>query len=307
MTYCETVFKALGGQVKNWITLNEPWVVSFNGHYWGNFAPGLRDFSAALAAGHNLLRAHGLAVRSFRQLGLDGEIGIVLNLCPREPASDMPEDISAAVRNDGFGNRWFLDPLFKSSYPLDMGSYYASKGIVVPRVSNEDMKLIGEKIDFLGVNYYYIDFTKAKSDNWPLGYETIPGPYPVTLYGWPVVERGLTDLLIRLKLDYDLPKLYVTENGASYPDVINIKGEILDDIRIDYLERHILACYKAIEAGVPLSGYFVWSLIDNFEWSTGFKNTFGLIYLNKQTQGRIIKRSGIWYSNIIRQNGIFSN
>lgn len=306
--YCEAVFSCLGDRVTSWITLNEPWVCAFNGYYAGDFAPGVRDFSSALLAAHNMLRAHGMAVRAYRErFGKDignGEIGITLNLCPREPATDDPADREAALRNDGYANRWFLDPLFKGSYPEDMTEYYRDMGVTLPDVEPMDLELIREPVDFLGINYYYIEFTRAGGGNWPLYFTTTAGDYSVTEYGWPIVERGLTDLLVRLDREYGHPKIYVTENGASFLDVVSVKGEVLDDCRIDYLERHIMACWDAIRQGVDLKGYYVWTLIDDFEWNTGFRNKFGLIYLDRRTGNRIVKKSGFWYREIMSKNGV---
>lgn len=302
--YAEAVFERFRGRVEQWITLNEPWVCAFNGHYWGDFAPGIRDFSAALLAAHHMLCAHGRTVRLFRKKGYKGQIGITLNLCPREGASDRPGDVRAARINDGFANRWFLDPVFKGRYPKDMEVYYREKGVCLPKQEAGDMDIISERIDFLGINYYYVEFTKACEDRWPLHFSVSPLDYPVTEYGWPIVERGLTDLLIRLKEEYGDPRIIVTENGASYLDSANVKGEVLDDNRIDYIERHIIACHKAVEQGVRLEGYYVWTLLDDFEWSTGYHNRFGLIYVDHRSQKRIIKKSGRWYTDVIRENGI---
>lgn len=302
--YCEAVMKRLGDRVDQWITLNEPWVCAFNGYYEGNFAPGLRDFSAALLAAHNMLRAHGMALRLFRDLKLDGRIGITLNLCPKEAASDSPEDQNAARINDGYTNRWFLDPIFKGSYPQDMLTYYRGRGVVLPTIEPGDMELINGPIDFLGVNYYYVEFTQACSGRWPLDFTTTPLHYPVTEYGWPIVPEGLTNLLVRIDREYGQPDILITENGASYLDVVSIKGEVLDETRLDYIERHILACHKAIEQGVHLKGYYIWTLMDDFEWNTGFNNKFGLVYLDRQTCRRTIKKSGYWYKRIIENNGV---
>lgn len=302
--YAEAVFERFHKKVDTWITLNEPWVCAFNGHYWGDFAPGIRDFSAALQTAHHMLCAHGETVKVFREKGYKGEIGITLNLCPRENASDRTEDIQAAQINDGFSNRWFLDPVFKGKYPEDMENYYKGKGVRLPRQEPRDMQIISEEIDFLGINYYNIEFTSKCEGRWPLDFEICALDHPVTEYGWPIVERGLTELLVRIKEEYGNPRIIVTENGASYLDSVNIKGEVLDDNRIDYLERHIISCHKAIEQGVRLEGYFVWTLLDDFEWPTGYHNRFGLIYVDHRDQKRTIKKSGYWYANVIRDNGI---
>ncbi len=304
--YCKLMFERLGGRVKRWVTLNEPWVVAFGGYFYGDFAPGVRDFSSALQAAHTQLLGHGMAVQLFREMRLPGEIGITLNLCPREGATASLADASAAARNDGFANRWFLDPLFKGGYPADMQAYYRGKNLVLPKVNPEDMRLIAEPVDFLGVNYYNVEFTKQDESVWPLAFSLERGPYDVTNYGWPIVARGLRDLLVRLHSEYGVGKLFVTENGASFLDVENIKGEVLDDCRIDYVERHLMACHEAVEKGVNLAGYYVWTLTDNFEWNTAYTQKFGLVYLRHGSLDRVIKKSGRWYAGIVKNNGILN-
>ena len=184
--YCETVMKRFDGLVEKWITINEPWVASFEGYYTGNFAPGIRDFSTALLSAHHMLCAHGKAVRLFRDGGYKGEIGITLNLSPKHPETDSAKDRAAAVRRDGYANRWFLDPLYGKGYPADMISWYESQGVVLPAVLPEDPELIAEKADFLGINYYNIDMTRACEGEWPLGFTQGRHSFPTTMYDWPV-------------------------------------------------------------------------------------------------------------------------
>lgn len=305
--FSRVVFEALADRVHMWITLNEPWVAGFGGYYYGQFAPGHCDFSAALEAVHNMLRGHGMVVRKFREMQLQGEIGITLNLCPREAYADCAADREAADRVDGFANRWFLDAVFKGTYPEDMRRYYLGKGVRLPKAMPEDMALISEKIDFIGVNYYNVEFPKENKADWPLEAEirNHSDIYRITNFGVAIVERGLTDMLVRIDREYGHPRIWVTENGASFLDVKNVKGEVLDDCRIDYLERHIIACHKAIEQGVDLRGYIVWTLIDCFEWETGYTNTFGLVYMDRRTRDRTIKKSGMWYRTVIEKNGIY--
>jgi len=303
--FCEAMIGRFEGRVDKWITINEPWVCAFNGHYWGDFAPGLRDFSAALQAAHHMLCAHGSVVRLFREKRYRGEIGIVLNLCPKDPASEKEEDIEAARIDDGFSNRWFLDPLFKGIYPKDMEAWYAEQQAVLPAVREGDMELISQPIDFLGINYYYVEFAKKCEGRWPLYFDTVTKDYPVTDYGWAIVEEGLTRMLVRIHREYGGGlRLIVTENGASFTDVAQEDGSINDDNRIDYLRRHIKACHKAMEQGVNLAGYFVWTLLDDFEWPTGYQNHFGLIHVDRKTLQRTIKKSGYWYGKTVRENGL---
>lgn len=308
--YARTIFEKFGDRVHKWMTLNEPWVACFEGYYYGHFAPGYRDFSLAIQSVHNMLRGHGLAVRAFREMGLSGEIGITLNLCPREAVDVDPSNVDAARRFDGFANRWFLDAIFKGTYPIDMKEHYLSRGVVLPRDSDEDMALISEPFDFLGINYYNIDYIREDRSIWPVearidnAFNAHRKEYSVTNYDWPILESGLTDLLVRLDREYNHPKLYITENGASFLDVMNLKGKVLDDCRIDYIERHIIACHRAIEQGVDLRGYYIWSLLDNFEWNCGFGQKFGLVRVDPINQDRTIKKSGYWYRQIIQKNGV---
>lgn len=304
LNYCRVLFKTFHGKVKHWITFNEPWVAAILGYATGMMAPGQRDYAEGLLAAHNMLVSHGKAVRLFREMMLPGEIGIVLNLSPRKPAGDAPEDAAAACRNDGNNNRWFLEPLFKGSYPKDMLEYYRSKNINLPEILKGDMEIINTRIDFLGINYYCIEFTKYDPKVWPMEFSLTTLNYPTTNYGWAVTEEGITEILLRVTREYGVNQVYITENGASYLDVVNQEGEILDEQRVDYLNRHIKACHKAIEQGVNLCGYFVWSLLDNFEWNTGYDNKFGLVYLDRSTGDRIIKKSGRWYADVIINNGI---
>lgn len=301
--FCGTMMERFAGRVDRWITFNEPWVCAFNGHYWGDFAPGLRDFSAALQAAHHMLCAHGSAVELFREKRYPGKIGIVLNLCPKEAATEDPADLEAARVDDGFSNRWFLDPLFLGKYPEDMLSWYRDKRVVLPKVKEGDMERISRPLDFLGINYYYVEFVKKCAGHWPLHFETTTKDYPVTDYGWAIVERGLTDLLVRLHREYGQPRLIVTENGASFRDQVNADGSVEDDNRIDYLRRHIKACHSAAAQGVKLEGYYVWTLMDDFEWPTGYQNPFGLLHVDRSTLCRTVKKSGYWYGKVAEENG----
>lgn len=304
LDYCRILFETFRGKVKHWSTMNEPWVATIPAYGTGMMAPGHHDYSEALLAAHNMLVSHGKAVQLFRQMKMPGEIGIVLNLSPRKPASDSKQDKEAAIRNDGHNNRWFLDPLFNGTYPKDMIDYYKSKNINLPKIWDGDMEIINSKIDFLGINYYCIEFTKFDPKEWPMEFSLTTLHHAKTNYGWAITEEGMTEILLRVSKEYGVDKLYITENGASYLDVVNQAGEVLDEQRVDYLKRHIQACHKAMEQGVPLAGYFVWSLIDNFEWNTGYDNKFGLVYLDRKTCNRIVKKSGYWYADLIRNNGI---
>ena len=297
--YCLAVMQRFDGLVEKWITFNEPWVACFEGYYTGNFAPGIRDFSTALLAAHNMLCAHGEAVNQFRNRGIKGEIGITLNLSPKQPQSDREADRSAAVRRDGYANRWFLDPVFRKCYPQDMWEWYEQQGVILPQVAEGDMERIAAPVDFLGVNYYNIDSTAACENEWPLFFRQGRHTFPNTIYNWPITEWGLTQLLCRLQEEYNVKAIFVTENGLSSIDNVQQDGTVRDPARIDYLKRHIGACAEAIRLGVRLKGYFIWSFLDSFEWNTGYLHPFGLVHVDRLTGKRTVKESGYWLRDFL--------
>lgn len=299
--YVEVVARRLGDRVENWITLNEPWCSSFLGYYTGEHAPGRRDPAAALAAAHSLLLAHGKAVAVLRHTRPTARVGITLNLAQVYPASDREEDRAAAYRWDGFFNRWYLDPLYGRGYPEDMVALYGPT--LVPRVAPGELETIAVPTDFLGLNYYSPSFIRAEETNLPL--RAVDAGLPDaerTAMGWIVFPRGLTDLLQRVYRDYQPGPLYVTENGAAYDDPPPRNGRVEDPRRVRYYAGHLAAAKAAIEEGVPLQGYFAWSLMDNFEWAFGYTKRFGLTYVDYLTQQRTIKDSGRWYSQVIASN-----
>ena len=293
--YAQTMFEQLGDAVKLWITLNEPWCSAYLGYGNGVHAPGKSDPNWYLYAAHHLLLAHGLALQAFTSLNLPGEIGITLNLSPQYPASDSPQDREAARKADGFQNRWYLDPLFNGFYPQDMPEFLS---VVAAKIQPGDFDLISGDLDFLGINYYSRGVVKADGRG---GYQALPPAGPVTHMGWEVYPRGLYDLLLRLHEDYGPIPLYITENGAAYPDVLE-QGRVHDPERTAYLEQHFAQAARAIEAGVPLKGYYVWSLLDNFEWAFGYERRFGIVYVDFETQERIVKDSGRWYQSFLKCN-----
>lgn len=306
--YASYVYANLDLPVNMWITINEPWVIAFLGHAFNPFsthAPGIDDFDVALQVTHNLLLGHGLAVKSFRESGRDNEqIGITLNLQPFHPASSGKADLAAAQKGDGYVNRWFLDPLFKGSYPQDMAEIY-SRSFRLPDAEKDDAAIIAEPIDFLGINNYTRIVAQAdhSSTNF-LGIPVNPPDAEYTEMGWEVYPDGLYELLVRVHRDYGPLPLYVTENGAAFPDQPGKDGVVDDLRRINYLQTYLQSCYKAIEEGVTLKGYFVWSLMDNFEWSFGFSKRFGLIFIDYETQKRYLKNSAHWYKEVINRNGL---
>lgn len=299
--YVAIVADRLGDRVKNWITHNEPWVVAFLGNLEGIHAPGWQDLGAAMQVMHHTLLSHGLAVPILRAKGGQGtRVGITLNFGPAYPASDRPEDIAAAKRHDGYANRLFMDPLYKGHYPQDI---WDLAGPYVPRVASGDMALISQPIDFVGVNYY----TRAVIQNAATGWLKTASLHPegeYTAMDWEVYPQALTDLLVRLHQDYAPGTLYVTENGCAYEDVLSPDGNVHDAKRVDYLRQHFLACQRAIAQGVPLQGYFLWSLLDNFEWALGYTRRFGIVYVDFATQQRILKDSAKYYAQVMRANAV---
>ncbi|KIQ94568.1 Beta-glucosidase B [Anoxybacillus thermarum] len=304
--YAAFLYENLGDVVKKWITHNEPWVVTYLGYGNGEHAPGIQNFTSFLKAAHHVLLSHGEAVKAFRTIGpKDGEIGITLNLTPGYAADPKDEKaVDAARKWDGFMNRWFLDPVFKGQYPADMLEVYKD---YLPDVYKEgDLQTIQQPIDFFGFNYYSTATLKdwKKGDREPIVFEHVSTGRPVTDMNWEVNPNGLFDLMVRLKKDYgDIP-LYITENGAAYKDRVNEKGEVEDDERVAYIREHLIACHRAIEQGVNLKGYYVWSLFDNFEWAFGYDKRFGIVYVDYETLERIPKKSALWYKETIINNGL---
>ncbi len=300
--YAHTVITALGSGVRHWFTINEPWVAAFLGHWMGDHAPGARDLRLALLAAHNLLLAHGEGMSALRSEMRPGdEAGIALNLAPCQPAGDSNADLEAAERGDGFMNRWFLDALYRGKYPEDMVRLY---GDAMPEIAPGDMDLITQPTDVLGINYYTRSLLAYDARALPLQTRrVVPPDAPVTAMGWEVYPEGLYQVLARVHADYGPSRMLVTENGAAFDDVV-VDGYVDDADRESFLREHLLQAYRAVEEGVPLGGYFVWSLLDNFEWAWGYGTRFGVIYVDYATQERIVKRSGRWYAEVTRENRV---
>jgi beta-glucosidase len=309
--YADIVTRALGDRVKNWITHNEPWCASFLGYQNGEHAPGLKDWPAALAASHHLLLSHGWAVDVIRRNSPGAQVGITLNLTPAEPASPSHADREATRHFDGFFNRWFLDPLYGRGYPADMIADYASAGHLaaaeLPYVRAGDLAAIAATTDFLGINYYSRAVLRnnhvPEAENEPRSVFQAP-ENEWTEMGWEVYANGLYQLLMRVQQDYNPPAIYITENGASYSDAPNGDGKVHDLRRTQYLHDHLVASERAIQDGARLAGYFAWSLMDNFEWGWGYKQRFGIVWVDYETQQRVPKDSAHWYSRVIANNGV---
>ena len=310
--YASAVYERLHDRVTHWTTLNEPWVSAFIGHATGRHAPGIKDPEAALRATHHLLLGHGLATTAMRAHGdTDSSFGITLNVSQTDAASDDPADIDAARRADGLTNRLFFDPLLRGSYPADTleDVQAVTDG---SHIQPGDMETIHVPLDFLGINYYYRTVVRAgdgardAESEWPGqgDIEKVLRGLPQTEMGWEIDPEGLYDFLTRVGRDYPGVPLYVTENGAAIADEKSDDGEVHDPIRVTYLDEHFRAAHRAIAEGVDLRGYFVWSLLDNFEWSFGYSKRFGLIYVDFETLERTPKDSARWYAKVTRANGI---
>jgi beta-glucosidase len=295
--YARLVLNELDDVVEDWVTHNEPWVTSFLGYAAGVKAPGVRDWAAAIRASHHALLAHGVVVREFREAGRPGRIGITLNLTVADPAGESDEDLAAARRLDGYQNRWFLDPLFRGEYPRDMVELYERQVGPFDAMREGDLETIAQPIDFLGVNFYRPN--RVAAGNGVLGVREVERDGEHTSMGWVIVPEALTELLLRVARDYGDMPLLITENGAAFDDLVDGGDVVEDEQRVDYLRAHIGAVERAREQGVDLRGYYVWSLLDNFEWEWGYDKRFGIVYVDYPTQRRIPKRSALWYRDLI--------
>jgi beta-glucosidase len=323
--YAMSVHDALGDRVENWTTLNEPWCSSFLSYIGGEHAPGRQEPAAGLAAGHHLLLAHGLGVQSLRERDASLGLGITLNLTVADPVDPTDTgDLDAVRRIDGQFNRFFLDPIFRGSYPSDLLEDVAHLGFDAV-VQSGDLEIISTPIDALGVNYYHGELVSAHPSTLPMRTEApsarpkrSPFPaaenvhwhlrdLPLTAMQWEVQPEGLTRLLTRIDAEYTRSpgvKLYVTENGAAYDDVVEEDGAVHDEERTEFLELHLGAILDAIEGGVPVHGYFYWSLMDNFEWAWGYDKRFGIVRVDYDTQERSLKDSATVYRRIISDRSL---
>jgi len=290
--YATLVADRLGDRIESWITLNEPEVVVSHGYGSGLHAPGLRDWKRALRAGHGLLLSHGEGARAVRAAVPRARVGIALNVSPIHPSSTSAADVEAARRRDGALIRWFADPVFGRGYPDDMLEAYGE------HAPTGAIEAAGVPLDFLGLNYYTRQVVGAGGGR--LGVEEAsPAGVERTATGWEVYPEGLTEILVRMHRDYEPQALVVTESGAAYDDVPADDGTVVDDERVRYLDAHLSAAADAIDAGVPLTGYFVWSLLDNFEWAEGYSKRFGIVRIEYETQRRTVKASGRRYAAVI--------
>jgi beta-glucosidase len=287
--YAAIIAERLGDRIHSFATHNEPWVTATIGHELGHFAPGVKNRAVATQVSHHCLLSHGLALQAIRATGSKAEVGIVLNLSPVYSASESPADKAQASREDGLLVRWYMDALLRGEYPADILAHLAADA---PQTQAQDARLIAQALDFLGVNYYHPIVSSVERTFPPASVGAI-----VTDMGWEVAPARFTELLMRLDREYDLPPIFITENGAAYRDTV-VDGRIQDQERHAYIESHIRAMADAMERGVDVRGYFLWSLLDNFEWASGYTKRFGIYFVDYATQARILKRSGAWYKSL---------
>ncbi|MGK5558335.1 GH1 family beta-glucosidase [Actinomadura kijaniata] len=315
--YAAAVHRALGDRVRHWTTVNEPWCAAFLGYASGEHAPGRREAGASLHAAHHLMLGHGLAVEAMRAQRPGNRFGAAVNLYAVSAASDDPADVDAARRIDGMQNRFFLDPLLLGRYPEDVLADLEPYAFAPP---DADLATLAQPLDQLGVNYYTRhtvsgrpgEATQAVSSPFSahspwVGSEHVrfvSGGRPVTGMGWEIDADGLVEVLTRVHREYPSVPLYVTENGAGYDETPDGGGTVHDAGRVSYLEQHLRACREAVGRGVPLRGYFVWSLLDNFEWAWGYSKRFGLVHVDYATQRRTPKDSARWYAGVIGRGGL---
>ncbi len=306
--YTKFMFDHYGDRVKKWITFNEPAIFTVMFYGAGLFT-GKSNIKGGYIASTNVNVAHAKAVSAYRNSkNSDGGIGITLNLSHVYPQSKSTLDSKAAKLIDGIYNRWYLDPIFRAEYPKDILDYLKER-YNFPPISENDLKLLkANPIDFLGVNNYSCTRTAAKK---PEDLSSISrlikrkriGGHEYSEYGWEVSPEGFYDLLVRIDKDYNHPPIYITENGMAGKDDIIENGIVQDEDRLNYLKQYFKNAHRAIKDGVDLRGYFIWSLLDNFEWVAGYSIRFGLIRVNFENQERIWKKSALWYRDVIAENG----
>ncbi|HEX6972161.1 MAG TPA: GH1 family beta-glucosidase, partial [Limnochordia bacterium] len=299
--YADLIFRTFGDRVPYWVTINEPAVITEKGYVLGVYAPGHRNPAEAPAVARNLLRAHGRAVQACRA-STKGKVGIALNLQPKHAATNHPDDVAAMRRADAFRNRQFIEPILKGHSPQELEEMF---GDAWRPISQEDMAAVHSPIDFMGINYYTRGIVRNDPSTLPTRAEPVEAEGRThTLMGWEVYPEGLTEALLWVKQHYgDIP-LYVTENGVAFEDPVSADGEIVNDpARIDFLRAHLQAAMRARMAGADLRGYFLWSLLDNFEWSSGYVRPFGIVQVDFHTQRRTLKASAKYYADVIRSAG----
>ena len=299
--YAQVVSKRLGDRVSHWITHNEPFVAAVLGYLLGEHAPGIQDPAAAMAAVHHLLLSHGYACQVLREQVRNPSIGVALNLSPVYPASDSEEDHRAVSRYDAILNRVFLEALLQGRYPAEAMDIL---GAFFPPIQADDMQRIAAPLAFLGVNYYSRTVVRHDPATFLIQAAQVQPEGRDYSGMWEIYPEGIYDLLMRIQRDYHPADIMITENGICVPDGVDVDGRVRDTRRIEYLRDHLLQVHRAMQAGVPVSGYFVWSLLDNFEWAFGYSKRFGLVHVDFETQKRTVKDSGRWFAGLVEENGV---
>jgi beta-glucosidase len=302
VAYAEIMFKEFEGKITKWVTINEPWCVSFLSNYLGKHAPGNTNLQLATTISHHLLLAHGKTVKRFRELGIDGEIGYAPNTTWKEPFSKRQEDIDACQREVGFLIDWFFEPVFHGKYPTYLVDWYKHKGVTLD-IQPGDMEDIQQRIDFVGINYYNGNVARYKEGCGLFDCEDIDMGYNRTDINWPIYPEGFYKVLTYVHQKYGDTPIYITENGACFNNEVE-ENQVHDEKRIHYLQTHLAALQRSMQSGVPIKGYLCWSLLDNFEWAEGYTMRFGLVHMNYRTLERTPKESYYWYQKVIR-NGWF--
>jgi len=308
--YAELVARRLGDRVPRWITHNEAWCIATLGHETGEHAPGLRDPAAAIAVRHHLLLSHGWAVPILRAHSPGAEVGITHNLQPVAPASASAVDRDLARRIDGAFNRWLMDPLVGRGYPEDIVRDHVAAGHLPPDgrqpwVLPGDLEAIAQPLDFLGLNYYsrVVARDEAAANNLPRDIPPAPDAQKTDM-GWEIYPPGLLELLERVQRDWAPRKVYITECGAAFADALGVDGRVADERRVAFLRDHFAVCLTAIARGLPLAGFYVWSLFDNFEWAFGLSKRFGIVWVDYATQRRVLKDSARFLARVTRERGL---
>ena len=298
--YSDLMFRAFCDRVPYWMTINEPAIVMEKGYVSGVYAPGHRNAAEAPVVARNLLRAHGYAVQAYRDRG-DGCIGIAVNIQPKYPATDTPLDLAAAQRANAFRNLQFLDAILLGEMPEELPEMFGSDW---HPLSAEDMKLVSQPIDFVGLNYYTRVVIGDDPETLPMRVKSVTPPATRTLFGWEIYPGGLTETLNRITERYGRVPIFITECGAAFTDPMPQDGaDVMDPERVEFLRSHIKAAARAMENGVDLRGFLVWSLLDNFEWASGYTMPFGLVHVDFDTQRRTLKSSARFFADVIESSG----
>ncbi|NMH71595.1 beta-glucosidase [Bacillus sp. RO2] len=303
LEFAEKCYEELDDLVYSWITHNEPWCASFLSYHLGHHAPGHTNLEEGVKAAHHILLSHGEAVKLLKgKFGSSTPIGITLNLAPSYAPTDSINDQIARNNSDGYANRWFLDPIFKGAYPMDMINLFSKLIHNFDFIQEGDLESISTPCDFFGINYYARSLVEFDPSS-PMLNKGAYSDYPKTGMGWDISPQEFKELIRGLRENYtDLP-IYITENGAAYDDVV-VDGCVHDHERKDYVEKHITAVAELNEEGMNIAGYFLWSLFDNFEWAFGYDKRFGMVYVDFETQERILKDSAKRYQEIISSRSI---